>query len=120
MEKQNVSSSKIAWPFKALGRCTKKMAVGFVSFCKDDELQELSESLDKAMGRIAVSLDKIKKSAEKYREHSETIMAYKQAGQNLECISNEIAGKNKKLKNIATEARRSSYLHNRIWQNRQN
>lgn len=120
MEKQNASLSKLSWPFKAIGRGTKKVAVGFVNFCKEDELQELSESLDKSMKQISESLNKIKASAQKYREHSETITAYKQAGQNLENISNEITGKNNELQKIATEDRCSSYLQNRIWQNRQN
>jgi len=62
MKKQNVPLSKLAWPFKAIGKSARKMEVGFVNFCKNDELQELSESLDRSMNQIAESLEKIKQS----------------------------------------------------------
>jgi methyl-accepting chemotaxis protein len=127
MNKQNHSfSGRLASPFKGLVKGTRKVTAGFVNFCRNDELQELSESLDKSMEQIAVSLEKIKKSAEKYRELSEVITACKHAtafkytGQNLENISKEIAGKNKELEEVAIEARRNSYLKNGIWQNRLN
>jgi len=126
MKKQNVPLSKLVWPFKALGRSARKLAVGYVNLCKNDELQELSESLDRSMNQIAESLEKIKQSTMKFREYSETIAACKQAtayncaGQNPENITNQLADKNKGPEGIGPEAKRGAYLRNRIWQNRQN
>ena len=120
MKEENTSFFKLTLPFKALGKGTKKLAIGFVNYYKNDELQELLDSLDKKSKQITVSLEKLKKSARKYREHSEVITAYRDAGENLENISNEIAGKNKELEGINTEAGHSTCLQNGIWQNRLN
>ncbi len=120
MKEESTSFFKLTLPFKVLGKGTKKIAIGVANFWKNDELQELLDSLDEKSKHLTLSLEKIKKSAEQYREHSEVIKGYKNAEQNLEDISNEIAGKNKELEGINIETGHSTCLQNGTWQNRIN
>ena len=120
MKKYESTFLKLDWPFKVLGKGTKKIAVGFVDFFKNDELRELSESLDMSMARMVESLERMKKSMERYREHSKAVLAYKITEQNLASVHNELTAKTRELEGIVVETRRSTYLRNKIWQNRQN
>lgn len=120
MKKRESTFLKLDWPFKTLGKRVKKVAIGIVNFIKNDELNELSDSLERAMGQMSESLEKIKKSTEKYREHSEIIMAQKRAEQNLVSTYNELATKTRELKVVVIKNRHRIYLQNRIWQNRLN
>jgi len=110
MKKRENTFLKLDWPFKGLGKGAKKAAAGIVNVFKNDELRELSESLDRSMSKMSESLEKMRKSA----------MAQKRAEQKLVNIYNEITAKTRELEVIAIENRRSSYLRNSIWQNRQN
>ena len=126
MKKRESIFLKLDWPFKALGKGAKRVTAGFIDFFKNDELRELSESLDRSMARMSESLEKMKKSTEKYREYNKAITACTQAmvdnitEQNLVSVHNALAAKTSELERIVVETRRSSYLRNRFWQNRQN
>lgn len=126
MKKRESTFLNLDWPFKVLGKGIKKIAVGFIDFFKNDELRELSESLDRSMARMSESLEKMKKSTEKYREYNKAIttctqdMVDKITEQNLVSVHNELAAKTRELERIVVETRRRSYLQNRIWRDRQN
>ncbi len=120
MKKRENTFLKLDWPFKGLGKVAKKAAAGIVDFFKDEELQEISESIERSMNQINESLERIKKSTRKRREQNGTITAYKCAEQSLENASNELDCKARDLDVIVTKNRYSSYLRNSIWQNRQN
>lgn len=120
MKKRESTFLKLDWPFKGLGKGIKKVAVSTIDFFNNDELRELGESLDSSMARMTVSLEKMKKSMEKYREYNKAILAHKIVEQNLENANNKLTAKTREFEELAIETRRSSYLQNKIWQNRQN
>ena len=100
MERNSHSfSKKRTSPFRGIGNGIKEMMVGVRNFIRNDELQELSESLELTMSNIAVSLDMIRKAAEKQREQYKPIDVHKY-------IKSEHGGLHGKLVKISGEAGR--------------
>ena len=103
MERYGCSSlKKLTSPVKGIGKGIKKMAVGVRNFFRNDELQELSESLELTMNKIAVSLDMIRKAAGKQREQCNSIDVQMY-------MKSEHGGLHGKLVKISGEAGRIGY-----------